>query len=143
MDANLLGTFFGAITACAVAYNTWMTYKLNLLTRESKAVSEGNAMALQAVSHLGHSNAQAIEQTRVQNEEIASAVEGTRVQNEDIATAVAHVHICVEAQLAELPAVIKEVVPATIKEVVPEAIKEVMPDAIKETLPDVLNSKRK
>lgn len=138
MDTSWVGDFFGAITAVAIAYNTYMTFRLKKLTIESKEVSEGNAASLVVVRAQGNENARAIEHTRVQNVELASAVEDTKVQNDNLAEQVGHVHVCVEAKAAELKDTVHEVVPAAIKEVIPAAIKEVVPDVIKETLPGAI-----
>lgn len=121
-DSDLVGKIFGAITAVALAFNGFMTWRVQVLTLASKRVSEGNSAAIAQVSTQGRENAQAIEHTRVQNVNIRSAVDDTRTQNDEIATAIGHVHICVETKAAELAAVVKEAVPAAIKEVVPEAI---------------------
>jgi hypothetical protein len=130
LESDLLGKIFGAVTALALAYNSYLTYRLKKLTLANKQVSEGNAEAIERVSVLGKANADAIEHTRVQNIEIASAVEDTKVQNDGIAEQVGHVHICVETRVAELKDAVKEVVPAVIKEVVPEVIKETLPEVV-------------
>lgn len=122
LDSDLAGKIFGAITAVALAFNGFMTWRVQVLTLASKKVSEGNSAAIAEVVKLGQGNADAIEHTRVQNVNIRSAVEDTKTQNDELATAVNHVHICVETKAAELATAVKEVVPAAIKEVVPEAI---------------------